>query len=177
MNRVSAIAGCARIVGMRPRPISRNVSPCKRWRDPESAIEDVAWLRGVEDELRLQGQAAGQSLNIRRREIAYDRGLFWGGTWREFPEQNSGGLFIEIVTSIRQKAWTIAIKVGSAELRRVFDFARSRDAPGDGWHRGQRRLRQNTAAVWLYPCTHRRPSEVAAVAIRGAHWISGLPER
>ena len=147
-----------------------------------TGIEDVAWLRTMEAEVVRQGQNAGLDTSVYRRDIAFDVGLYWEGAWREFKEISDGGagLYIDIVASHRQKAWSLVVKVGWSDLAAVFDHARPLGPPGQGWKPGPRRLSRDTAAVWVYPCSHETasaPSVLAAKAVEAALWIQSLPAR
>lgn len=59
-------------------------------------LADAAWVAEV---ARALESAGADDVHVRAE--ANDRGIFWAGAWRDMPEGNGAGIYIDVIADVR----------------------------------------------------------------------------
>jgi len=143
----------------------------------DRALKDVAWLIEVRAALIADGVQANA---MRMRVERHDRGIFWGGSWRELAPDGAGA-FVEITAAVQADHRVVAIKVGGGSpTGRGFVFDRLAAgvlSDAHSWRRGARRLTRETTTIWALDAAGLIPAGVSACARTAADLVSSVAAR
>jgi hypothetical protein len=141
---------------------------------PYDDVMDAAWVVEIVAALKELGAE-----DLRVRSEANDRGLFWAGSWYDFPGGGDAGLFVEVIADIRTHVCAITVKTagGHADGRaRAYQAAVDAGPPSEGpWRRGRRPSRQS-GRVWTLDASEIDARETAQHAFAAWRFIARVAQ-
>jgi hypothetical protein len=138
-------------------------------------LMDAAWIVEVIAAMR----AAGAD-DITVRTEANDRGLYWGGSWRQVAVGNGADLYVDVIADLRTHACAVAVKVGSGDQEgrwACYDAAIAAGSPSSAPWRYSRRRSGNTGTVWKLDASEMNAHETARHVIAAGDFIARLAAR
>jgi hypothetical protein len=139
---------------------------------PYDDLMAAAWIVEVVAAMR----AAGADDIIVRTE-ANDRGLYWGGSWRDLAVGRGAGLYLDVISDLRTHSCAVAMKVmGGDKEGRVacYEAAIHGDPPTEAPWRQARRPSRGSATIWKLNADEMPSAKVAMHTLAAGSWIDNL---
>jgi hypothetical protein len=145
---------------------------------PIGVARAAAWISEIQACIqRAETDEWARKTSIRVE--SHDRGLMWDGAWRPLDDADGAEaeLFLEFIAGVHVERWTLNIKVGGPDGRRIvnqLDAARQSPNPARPWQ--ERRRPGQASTVWSLDLTGVSPADAVQEGQCARAWMRGVSE-